>query len=151
MIKLKDDEGDPHEDLELWKWALEVIERLAADGMSSDESGGEESGVSQQDQLYQVKIMVWRRRMEDVLKLIDDCRHSENGIFSLRGYTGLKRKRPPTNAPGNWPVSHRPAMEQLPVVFYDEDWFKAVDINVRMTTLNVSAEQFRWALLHSRM
>lgn len=149
MVELKEDQGDPHADLEFWKWALTVIERLGAEGMSSDESCGEETATH--ERIYRVKIMVWRRRMEDVLKIIDECRHGSNGIFSLRGSTGLKRIRPPTDEPQTWPRSKRPAGEHLPFVFYDEHWFNEVDVGVRVSTLHVTQEEFRWAQLYSRM
>lgn len=149
MVQLKDEAGDPHNDLEFWKWALEVIQRLGAEGMSSDESS-DESGPGR-NRIYRVRIMVWRKRMEDVLKMVDECRQAENGIFSLRGSTGLTRSRSPPDEPTTWPRSCRPPLEHLPYVFYDEKWFGDVDVNVRMATLHVSAEEFRWAQLYNRL
>lgn len=150
MVKLKEDEGDPHNDLEFWQWALKVIQRLGAEGMSSDESVDELNTPRGQDRLYRVRIMVWRKRVEEFLKAIDECRQAENGIFSLRGSMGLKRTRPPNDEPAAWPRSSRPPVECLPFVFYDERWFNEVDANVRMATLHVTAEEFRWAQIYSR-
>lgn len=115
MVELKADQGDPHDDLEFWKWALEVIRRLGAEGMSSDETANELN--SGHDHIYRVKIMVWRRRMEDVLKIIDGSRHAGNGIFSLCGSTGLHRTRSSPEEPNAWPRSRRPPLESLPYVF----------------------------------
>lgn len=148
MVQLKEEQCDPHNDLEFWRWALEVIGRLGAEGTSSDESCDESNT---RERVYKVSIMVWRKRMEDVLKIVDDCRHDQNGIFSLRGSTGLKRIRPPVEEPASWPRSKRPALEHLSYVFYDEKWFSEIDGNVRMATLHVTEEEFRWAQLYSRL
>lgn len=148
MVELKDGQHDPHDDLAFWRWALKVIERLGADGMSSDESCVDQNVTN--DRTYRVKIVVWRKRMEDFLKIIDECRYAGNGIFSLRGSTGSRRIRPPADVPETWPRSKRPPVECLPYVFYNEDWFSEVDENVRMTTLHVTEEEFQWAQLYSR-
>ena len=67
MIELKEGEGDPHKDLHFWRWALKVIKRYEAGGMSSDESDNE--AVAGQAPVYRVKVMVWRRRIDDLLKV----------------------------------------------------------------------------------
>lgn len=144
MIQLKEGEGDPDKDLHFWKWALEVIKRLKAEGMSSDESGGENLGV---ERVYRVKIVVWRRRMEDILELVDRGRR-DRGIFSLCGSTGVTRLRCPAGST-DWPKSTRDVAESLPYIFYDEDWFTSVGTAARQATLHVSREEFKWFRLYS--
>lgn len=148
MIKLKSDEGDPHQDLRFWEWALTVIQRLQAEGMSSDESA--DDAVHPGAQIYRVKIMIWRRRMEDILQIIDQARHSKNGIYSLSGSTGLTRTRPPVNVPADWPQSTRNPVEALPYIFYDQTWFHRESPDVRAAVLHVTAEEFQWAQVFSR-
>lgn len=79
MVELKEGQGDPHNDLDFWKWAMDVISRLGAEGMSSDESCDEDSRTH--ERIYKVSISVWCKHMEDVLKIVDDCRHDQNGVF----------------------------------------------------------------------
>lgn len=145
MIELKEGEGDPDDDLKLWKWALEVLCRLKADGMSSDESGGENLGF---DRVYRVKIMVWRRRMDDLLQFIDRGRR-DRGIFSLRGSTGETRLRSQHDVT-DWPNSSRDPIPYLPYVFYEEEWFNKVDSERRQATLHVSREEFQWFRVYAR-
>jgi hypothetical protein len=151
MVKLLEDEGDPDKDLQFWRFALQVIQRLGMDGMSSDESGGEEQYGA--DKIYRVKIMVWRRRMEDILTNVDQARRNGCGLFSLRGAPGIKRIRPPV--PGSqdhqdWPSTNRDPLPRLPFIFYDDNWFSQVTPEVRQTTLHVSAEEFAWFSMYSR-
>ena len=110
--------------------------------LSSEESGDDYTGDKYR-RIYRVKIMVWRRRIEDLLRIIDGARHGDNLLFSLRGFTGVDRIRPDYSDP-DWPRSRRSPMEELPYVLYDEDWFEEVDIDIRMATLHVSAEEFKW-------
>lgn len=141
MVHLKGGEGDPDGDLRFWKWSLDVIQRLKADGMSSDESGGEDQIG---ERIYRVKIMVWRRRIEDLIQHIDRGRR-DVGIYSLRGSTGCKRLRaPPGPYPQDWPETSRNPLESLPYVFYDEDWFQRVSADVRQASLHVTREEFEW-------
>lgn len=109
--------------------------------MSSDKSDCEESVAGQK--VFRVKIMVWRRRMEELLNQIDDLRHSDAGLFTQRGSTGIKRLRPDYGNP-EWPRSERGPGQYLPYSLYDSDWFSQVAPEVRQTTLHVSAKEFAW-------
>lgn len=142
MILLKAGEGDLQGDLEFWRWALTVIQRYGHEGMSSEESGDDYQGKEYR-RIYRVKIMVWRRRIDDLLKLIDDARHGDSMLFSLRGSTGVQRLRPDYLDP-NWPRTRRDPVQELPYLFYDEDWFQEVDVDIRLAMLHVSSEEFRW-------
>ena len=92
--------------------------------------------------------MVWRHRMDDFLQLIDRGRR-DSGIFSLCGSTGAKRIRA-TPGQAVWPTSTRDAMEALPYVFYDEEWFVRIGADVRQATLHISREEFQWFQLFDR-
>lgn len=142
MIILKEGEGDPQDDLEFWKWALSVIRRYGADGMSSEESEDDFSG-QRYERKYRVKVMVWRRRVDDLLKIIDDSRRGDNLIFSRRGFTGVTRNRP-EYGDSDWPRSGRDAVAELPYVFYDEDWFSEIAPDIRQAMLYVTDEEFKW-------
>jgi len=143
MVELKDASKDQDQDLLFWKWALEVICRLGTEGMSSDESkGGHQTGT---ETVCRVKIMVWRRHMDDLLQYIDRARRADTGIFTLRGSTGLRHIRPPlSNIPEGWPVSSRDAVECLPYIFYSEDWFQSAGEDARQAVLHVSQDEFEW-------
>lgn len=142
MVKLKEGEGDPQADLEFWRWALKVIRRYGAEGMSSDESSDDFTG-ERYKKVYRVKIMVWRHRIEDLLKIIEDARHGDNMLFAHRGSTGVQRTRPDYEDL-NWPESRRDPVAELPYVFYNEDWFSEVATDIRQSVLHVSSEEFRW-------
>jgi hypothetical protein len=93
--------------------------------------------------VFRVKIMVWRRYMEDLLHQIDEVRHSDTGIFSLRGSTGVKRIRPEYGSK-DWPRSYREPPQNLPYSLFNSNWFHQVEPAIRQATLHVTPEEFTW-------
>ena len=52
-------------DLHIWQWLENLIEYLGSNGMSSKDM---DIGI---DRKYRVKILLWRRNMDQYLELID--------------------------------------------------------------------------------
>jgi hypothetical protein len=132
MIQLKGDEGA--EDVPLWEWLHEVLERLGADGMSS-----EESAVEGLETVFRVKILDWRRDMTKELNIIDEQRLLDSDLFSARGSKPGTRVRRSDNA-----RSGRDPVPRLPRCFYDQAWLEQQSDNYRRMTLCISEKQFRW-------
>ena len=51
--------------LHIWQWLGNLIEYLGSNGMSSEDT---DIGI---DRKYRVKILLWRRNMDQYLELID--------------------------------------------------------------------------------
>lgn len=144
-MKLHENQGNTADDLKFWKWALKIIQRYGAGGMSSDESDSGAQQLNGPNVVYRVKILAWRKRIDDLLDTINGTRHAGTAIFSLQGSTGIKRSRPSSDqSSGSWPESRRPPKRYLPYCFYDEDWFNEVAPEVRQATLHCTAEEFIW-------
>ena len=143
MIEMKAGEGNPHGDLHLWNWVLSVIQRYGVDSMSSEES--EPDYLVKGQTAFRVKIVVWRRRIDDLLQTIDGARHDDPTLFSMRGSRGGLRIRPDYKNPKkDWPKSKRDPVKFLPYYFYDEEWFKEIDPEICQATLHTTAEEFDW-------
>lgn len=123
------------EDLGAWKWLKSLLDFLGADGMSSDES----SSTDRLETVFRVKIMVWRRKMEDCMDIIDQQRIVDPEIYAAQGTKPVKRIRGPEN-----PNSHRLPVTGLPRSLYNEGWLASKSEHYRQLTLHVSKEQFRW-------
>jgi hypothetical protein len=131
---------DPNGDLRSWKWLKNLIETLGVDGMSSDESD-----VENEQPVFRVKVLPWRRDVQQYWKIIDGCRFTDSGIFSPRGSKGVQRIR------GVWgPSSTRDPAKGLPRSFYDDSWFGQKDDSYRRLTLNFSNDPFEWLGMVSR-
>ena len=52
-------------DLHIWQWLENLIEYLGSNGMSSEDT---DIGINRK---YCIKILLWRRNMDQYLKLID--------------------------------------------------------------------------------
>src|SRR5580698_11313406 len=80
IIRIRAD--DEESDVALWKWLRELLIRLKAEGMSSDESDVDEY----HQKVYRMTIMVWQRQeITDCMKLIDKERHGDDGGYSAQG------------------------------------------------------------------
>jgi hypothetical protein len=135
MIVIKSKEKDEKGDLAVWKWLLSLIKWYGAGGMSSDESS-----VDEMQTVYRVKILVWRRNIDEYLRLIDDQRMQVGQqLYHTSGNTPTPRIRT-----GDLLKSTHDPVVGLPAELYDEDWFKALDDNYRQMTLCVSKEQFKF-------
>ena len=56
------------QDDELWNWIQKVLDYLNAEGMSSEESEGEEDMPSH---VLRVKVVPWRRNMEAIWRMVE--------------------------------------------------------------------------------
>jgi hypothetical protein len=134
-------DGESHlnvEELVRWEWLKKVIERLGVDGMSSDESDVESDAEGIQTVVYRVKKLRWRRRIDDELDFIDKARDFVKGVGG-RGATPGLRRRDIDNKESN-----REPVPNLPVAFYDPDWFDSHNSNYRELVVHPSTEEFRW-------
>lgn len=105
-------ESDPN-----YEPVLEVLSELGVDGYSSDESCVEPEG-------YAVRWMPWRsRKLQKVVNMAKQAQktHGPNGN-RLSGPS--KRRRLYHSYP---PVSSRQAPQELPINFYDHDWYTGLD------------------------
>jgi len=132
---LKGVEKDEKGDLAVWKWLLELMKCYGADGMSS-----EESSIEGMETIYRVKILVWRRNIEEYLKMIDGQRMQVGqDLFHTSGKTPTPRIRSQDS-----PKSERDPAVGLPAALYEEGWLEELDEDYRQTTLCVSREQFKF-------
>ena len=137
MVDLKNEEGSC--DVKIWEWLLQLIQYLGVDGMSSEESGVEvnDEGIAQK--VYRVKIMPWRRNINQELAIIDKARLQDKDLYSEAGAKPVPRKRSEQNE-----ASSRQPVCDLPWSFYDDSWFDRLNTNFRDCTLRVSKKQFHW-------
>jgi len=144
-IEVLEKKTDTEVDLKFWRWALSVLTKYGPYGMSSDESDSATKPVNGPDSVYRVKAMVWRRRIEDLLEIVDGVRHSNSPLFSLQGSTGIKRVRPNYNIlPAQWPQSNRDPPKGLPYSFYHDPWFNMIDPKTRQRMIGATSENFKW-------
>ena len=112
MIVIKSKEKDEKADLAVWKWLLDLVKWYGAEGMSSDESS-----VEGMQTVYRVKILVWRRNIEEYLKLIDNQRmHVGQQVRHTSGKTPTPRIRT-----GDLLKSTHDPVVGLPAELYDEE------------------------------
>ena len=132
MVKTsaKDEDGD----LGVWKWLQDVLLRYQADGMSSDDTDTDGTGT-----IYRVKILVWRRNIDQYVQMIDDERKWSADIFSGSGAKSVTRVRSPEN-----PKSSRRPPGELPTTLFNHNWLEDADDDYCQITLGVSKEDFPW-------
>jgi len=126
----KDEDGDLH----VWKWLQDLLSRYQADGMSSDDTDTDGTGT-----IYRVKILLWRRNIDQYVQMIDDERRWSADIFSGSGAKSVTRLRSPEN-----PKSSRQPPGELPATLFNANWLEDVDDDYRQITLNVSKDDFPW-------
>jgi hypothetical protein len=134
------------EDLQIWIMAKNIITRLGAAGMSSEDSSLEDGTT-----YFRVKIVIWRRRMEAILRLIDRQRLLDPTIYTPRGSKGVKRDRIPEGTlESDWQwKSRRLHTDGLPEVLYDPDWLQNILHDRAVVSLNVSREEFDYFEIES--
>ena len=125
------------DDRHIWEWLERLLLHLTPNGMSSEET---EIGINKK---FCVKILVWRRSMDDYLELIDRQRLNGSG-FSVVGSTPIRRLRY-----GRTTQSNRPAPTGLLEVLYEPDWLESTDEGYREVTLSVSRDKFEWLMFNS--
>jgi hypothetical protein len=144
MVDLLKEDCTRPADHRFWTWALSILKRYGADSMSSEESGVDDR-LGRRGTILRVKIMPWRRQIENLIEVIESTKQTDRRLFCNRGPPPMDRIRPDHNSlPSNWPRTSRAPVENLPFVFYDEKWFNSVSPEVRRTTLHATSEEFNW-------
>ena len=125
------------DDRHIWEWLERLLLHLTPNGMSSEDT---EVGI---DKKFHVKILVWRRSMDDYLEVIDRQRLNESG-FSAVGSTPIRRL-----GYGRTTHSNHPSPTGLPETLYDPEWLESTDEGYREVTLSVSRDKFEWLMFNS--
>lgn len=125
------------DDTHIWEWLGRLLQKLTANGMSSDDT---DVGISKK---FRVKVLIWRRDMDDYLDLIDRQR-MEGAGYAPGGSTPNTRLRY-----GKRAESTRNAPTELPESLYDQGWLESTDEGYRELTLSVSREEFEWVSFYS--
>ena len=110
MLAVKEAKGN--DEVLAWQFLDNVIMTLGSDGMSSEDSEGEDA-----EPIFCTHILPWRRDIVKELNIIDQQRLRNSDIFSPRGAKAAKRLRS-----DNFPKSERKAVKGLPRPFYDQNW-----------------------------
>jgi hypothetical protein len=130
-------------DIATWEWLKDVVERLGEAGMSSEESEMETNAEGMEVVVFRVRVLVWRRWIEEELAAIDRSRaYAKTGWG--RGTRPGERRRSEWN-----PSSDRDAVPGLPRVFYNPDWLGERTSEYTENVLRVSKEDFRWLRLRN--
>jgi hypothetical protein len=133
IIQLRIEREDDLE-LPVWRWIKGLLEILGSDGMSSDETS-----VDNVETIYRVKVLAWRRKVEEFFEVVDRERVLDAALYPAQGAKPVRRVRHPDN-----PVTERPPVYGLPQSVYDQDWIEHQSENYLELTLHVSKEQFDW-------
>ena len=110
MLAVKEAKGN--DDVVAWQFLNNVITTLSSDGMSSEDSEGEDT-----EPIFCTHILPWRRDIIKELNIIDQQRLRDSDIFSPRGAKAAKHIRN-----DNFSKSDRKAVKGLPCPFYDQNW-----------------------------
>lgn len=126
--------------MKFWIFLHNLLEKLTAEGMSSDETEFEQETMQR---VFRVKVLFWRRDISEYLAMIDSLRDDPE-FFSTRGSRGVRRltKRD---------ESRRSPTKSLPRVLYDDSWFEEVDERRRSLMLRVSKAEFKWLEMEDQM
>ncbi|KIM71037.1 hypothetical protein PILCRDRAFT_94052 [Piloderma croceum F 1598] len=133
VIKVKTSAKDEDRDLGVWKWLQDVLLRYQADGMSSDDTDTDGTGT-----IYWVKILVWRRNIDQYVQMIDDERRWSADIFSGSRAKSVTCVQSPEN-----PKSSRQPPGELPATLFNANWLEDNDDYCQIM-LDVSKDDFPW-------
>ena len=125
------------DDRHIWEWLEHLLLHLTPNGMSSEDT---EVGI---DKKFHIKILVWRRSMDDYLEVIDWQCLNKSG-FSAVGSTPIRRLRY-----GRTTHSNCPTPTGLPETLYDPEWLESTDEGYCEVTLLVSRDKFEWLMFNS--
>lgn len=103
---------------EAWKFLNDLVIMLHQEGMSSDESDNEGSQPK-----YWVKIRQWRsKELNQYLQQIDLDANQTNAYGNIRPGNPVRTRKRHIKAT----LSHRRAIPNLPINFYDETWYASL-------------------------
>ncbi|OCB91479.1 hypothetical protein A7U60_g1254 [Sanghuangporus baumii] len=115
-----------------WDFLGNMISTYGVDGMSSDETGDDET--------YHIKELLWRKGIEHYLNFINSHRSE---VVTGHGSGPRQRVRD-----GNF-TSERDAALKLPRILYDEKWL-AIGLYKQDKVLNaISKDEFKWMEIRS--
>ncbi|KAI6012943.1 hypothetical protein PISMIDRAFT_24750 [Pisolithus microcarpus 441] len=129
MVAVKEVKGD--DDIVAWWFLNSLITTLGSDGMSSEDSDGEDT-----EAIFCTRTLLWRRDIVRELQIIDQQRLRDSTIFSPRGAKAAKQIRG-----NNFPQSEWKVVKGLPHPFYNEGWLAQ---NKGMS----SDEPFCWMMIY---
>ncbi|KIK12698.1 hypothetical protein PISMIDRAFT_18548 [Pisolithus microcarpus 441] len=129
MVAVKEAKGD--DDVVAWRFLNSLITTLGSDGMSSEDSNGEDT-----EAIFCTRTLPWRRDIVRELQIVDQQRLRDSTIFSPRGAKAAKRIRG-----DNFPQSEQKAVKGLPHPFYNEGW-------LAQNKGTSSDEPFRWMTIY---
>ena len=78
--------GNPESDVAVWRFLEKVLDLLGPDGMSSEDTC---DGLP--ETVFRVKVLEWRRPMDDHMEIIDNQRVLDRDLFSRQGSRPGKR------------------------------------------------------------
>ncbi|KAI6008625.1 hypothetical protein EDC04DRAFT_2906986 [Pisolithus marmoratus] len=131
MVAVKEAKGD--DNVVAWQFLSSVVAMLGSDGMSSEDSDGEDT-----ETVYCTHMLPWRRDIVKELNLIDQRRLEDSSIFSPRGAKAAKRIRS-----DKFLQSEQKPVKGLPRPFYDAGWLAQ---NKEMC----SDAPFRWMTIYAQ-
>ena len=120
---------------EAYKWLQKVIQTYGVDGMSSEESDNDGDDIIP---TLRVKVMPWRRSIDNELEIIDKQRKKVEA-FHNQGSRPMKRER---RHAGDV-QSTRPPVPDLPRSFYRREWLASLGED-ELVALGISEEDFPW-------
>ncbi|EIN05939.1 hypothetical protein PUNSTDRAFT_137423 [Punctularia strigosozonata HHB-11173 SS5] len=122
-------------DVESWRFIRRMIDLYGPQGMSSEDSGGEDSDADSdqggrdsdpiQAKVFTVKCNPWRRDIETELGALEKMHAMLEQPKRSQGRAQAPRERPPLE---ERKLSKRPAVPGLPRSYYSDDWFESLSV-----------------------
>lgn len=140
----------------IWTFIASVLERLGPLGMSSDETERDESRARALS--YRVHFVPWRNpNFVDIADELDMLQAEKSRTTRVRGprvQQAWMSNEPSTGTGSSEssgvPESTRRPVQNLPRIFYNEDWLAQFAEEHLDQIISVSKEQFIWLKLAAR-
>lgn len=130
-IELKKEEDA--EDIDSWELLLNLFNELGDEGMSSDESDVDNTGLP----IFYVKKMPWRPNLEKEIQLVDHQRIADKSLFSKKGAKPVQRVRISRRG-----ESRRDPYQGRPKALYEKLWL-AEQTDEMKHKLEISKTKFK--------
>jgi hypothetical protein len=133
-----------------WKRMLKIVKTLGKEGMSSDESDIEERTNRP---VYRVRVMLWRRDLDNLMDAIDNARFKPGSGYSKKGSKPTPRIRDDRRLAWSHDVhamaagiklSSRDPVYSLPRDYYNDRWFKSMSKEFVDDVLCLPRERHNW-------